>query len=197
MAYLLYQGHGSYRIESDAGLVLYVDPYAGEGYDLPADLILVSHEHFDHSKIELVNLKPGGKIYRSVDLLINGAYRMIDCGEVHIEATPAYNSHHSKTECIGFLIWVDNRIIYAAGDTSTTTFMAERLAKEPVDYAILPIDGLYNMGAEEASRCAEVIGAKHSIPIHMKPGALFDEKMAHTFHAEGRIILHPGEKIAL
>ncbi len=36
---LLYQGHGSLRIVTSEGKVIYVDPYAGEGYDLPADLI--------------------------------------------------------------------------------------------------------------------------------------------------------------
>jgi len=38
MAKLLFQGHGSFRITADDGRVIYVDPYAGEGYDLPADL---------------------------------------------------------------------------------------------------------------------------------------------------------------
>ena len=35
MAELLYQGHGSYRIVSNEGVVIYVDPYAGEGYEMP------------------------------------------------------------------------------------------------------------------------------------------------------------------
>ena len=48
MAKLLYQGHGSYRITADDGRVLYVDPYAGEGYDKPADIVLITHEHSDH-----------------------------------------------------------------------------------------------------------------------------------------------------
>ena len=41
--HLLYQGHGSLRIVTSDKKVIYIDPYAGEGYDLPADLILVSH----------------------------------------------------------------------------------------------------------------------------------------------------------
>ena len=44
MAKLLYQGHGSYRITADDGRVLYVDPYAGEGYDKPADIVIITHE---------------------------------------------------------------------------------------------------------------------------------------------------------
>jgi L-ascorbate metabolism protein UlaG (beta-lactamase superfamily) len=66
-----------------------------------------------------------------------------------------------------------------------------------LDWAILPIDGIYNMGPEEAAACARIIGAKHTIPVHMKPGNLFDEKMAQAFLAQGRVIARPGEEIAL
>ena len=59
MAKLLYQGHGSLRAVTDGGVVLYVDPFAGEGYDLPADVILVSHQHGDHNQLQLPAKKPG------------------------------------------------------------------------------------------------------------------------------------------
>ena len=45
MAEILFQGHGSFRVTAGDGTVIYIDPYAGEGYDIPADMILVSHEH--------------------------------------------------------------------------------------------------------------------------------------------------------
>lgn len=44
MATLLYQGHGSLRLTTDSGKVIYIDPFAGEGYGAPADLILVTHQ---------------------------------------------------------------------------------------------------------------------------------------------------------
>jgi len=44
MPKLLYQGHGSYRLTCDNSFTIYVDPYAGEGYDKPADLILVTQQ---------------------------------------------------------------------------------------------------------------------------------------------------------
>ena len=71
------------------------------------------------------------------------------------------------------------------------------LAKQALDYAILPTDGVYNMDVEEASRCAAIIGAKHSIPIHMKPGGIFDKETADKFRAAGKLIVLPGEKIEL
>ena len=56
-ARLLYQGHGSLRIVAAKGKVIYIDPYAGKGYDLPADLILVSHGHVGYQINEGFDLK--------------------------------------------------------------------------------------------------------------------------------------------
>lgn len=197
MAKMLYQGHGSYRLTAENGFVIYVDPYVGKGYNVPADLVLVSHEHSDHNNVALVRLKPDGLVLRSSDLLSRGVYKTVTFKCVKITATPAYNKNHPKNRCVGFLIEMDGVKIYAAGDTSKTDYMTDTLSKENLDYAILPIDGIYNMGPEEAGECAKIIGAKHSIPVHMKPGALFDREKAEQFAANDRIIMEPGQEIKL
>ena len=196
MARLLYQGHGSYRIISKDNVVIYFDPYVGEGYDVPADIILVTHQHGDHNQVKLVTKKSSCTIIQEADALKDGRYQSFDLMGVHIQAVPAYNRNHSKDKSVGYIITVDGVTIYGSGDTSTTKEMDE-MADLKLDYALLPIDGIYNMDAEEATACADLIGAKHSIPIHMKPGELFDRKIAEKFTAKNRIIVEAGEEIEL
>lgn len=196
MAQLFYHGHGSYRITGKTGVTVYIDPYAGEGYDKPADIILVTHEHGDHNNVGLVPQKPGCRIVRSADVLHDGEYAMLTICGVQIEAVQAYNGHHQKDECVGFILTLDGVTVYASGDTSETEQM-KSFASRAIDWALLPIDGIYNMGPEEASACAKLIGAAHTIPIHMKPGALFSKGCAEKFHANGRVIVKPGETVEL
>lgn len=196
MAKLLFQGHGSFRITSTDNIVIYVDPYAGEGYDVPADIILVTHQHYDHNAIDKVTKKENCTIIQSYDAIKDGVHQIFTVSGVKIKAVEAYNSNHKKEECVGYIIEVDGLKIYAAGDTSTTEDM-KKIKDLNLDYAILPIDGVYNMGPEEATKCAEIIDARFSIPIHMKEGELFDEEMVKKFTAKNRIIVRANEEIEL
>ena len=196
MAKLLYQGHGSLRLTSNNGTVVYIDPYAGNGYDKPADLILVTHQHHDHNKIDLPPHAADCEIIQNMDALIGGAYQKFTVKDINIEATEAYNRNHHKEECVGYLVAVDGLLIYFAGDTAQTKQM-EALAERQIDYAFLPIDGIFTMNIKAAAKCAEMIGAKHTVPILMKPGKLFDAKMADKFAADGAMVVKPGEEIEL
>jgi L-ascorbate metabolism protein UlaG (beta-lactamase superfamily) len=196
MAQLLYQGHGSYRIITQGGTVIYVDPFVGEGYDLPADLILVTHEHLDHNRVHRVSKKQGTRVIRAADALKDGVYGTFEFDDVKIEAVEAYNRNHGKDSCVGYILTMDNVSLYASGDTSETERM-KSLKARGLDWALLPIDGIFNMNAAEASRCADLIGAKHTVPVHMKPGGLFDQKKAEGFHCSGRVIIEPGETVDL
>lgn len=194
MAELLYQGHGSYRIVSNEGVVIYVDPYAGEGYDMPADLVIVTHEHSDHNQVDLVTLKDDGVILRHGDLFVDDEYPIKKIKKVMIEGTPAENKNHTREECVGFVMTVDGITLYGAGDTN---YYPEMESFNDLDYALLPVDGIYNMSAREASRCAHVIDSRYFIPIHTSPTQLYDEDIAKSFKSPHALYIKPGERLKL
>ncbi len=196
---LLYQGHGSLRIVTGEGKVIYIDPYAGEGYDLPADLILITHGHQDHTAVNLIKSRNEDcQIITWKEALVKGEYKTFDLGYATVEAVQAGNNkNHSIRECVGWLItFPDGITLYATGDTSTTDQMKE-LAGRNIDYAFFVCDGIYNMDMKEAIACANLVKAKHSIPYHMAPGKLFDQKKAEQFDVPGRLIVPAGKEITL
>lgn len=86
--------------------------------------------------------------------------------------------------------------VYASGDTSKTEQMAT-FATRNIDYALFPLDGFYNMGLKEDAECATLVGAKRNIPIHLKPGRLFDRAKAEKRDAPNNLVFEPGEEIEL
>ena len=196
MAKVLFQGHGSLRLELNNGKVVYIDPFAGEGYDKPADLILVTHQHYDHTEVNRPPHADDCVIYQNMDALKGGVYNTLDIYGMHIEAVQACNKNHPIDECVGYLIEADGKLMYFAGDTSKTEQM-QQLAQRHIDYAFLPADGIYNMDVPEAVECAEIIGAKHTVPIHISPGKLFDLERAKRFTTSSAMIVEPGNEIEI
>ena len=197
---VLFQGHASVRIVTADNHVIYIDPFAGDGYDLPADLILETHSHFDHTQADLIQSRNEGcQLITWKEALSKGEYRTFDLGYVTVQAVEAgYNKNHNVKECVGFVLTFPNDVkVYFTGDTSKTPQMANL---EGIDYAFICCDGVYNMDVDEASECAKLIGATHSIPYHMIPADPknnFDRDLADSFEAEGKIILEPGEELKL
>jgi L-ascorbate metabolism protein UlaG (beta-lactamase superfamily) len=196
MAKLYYQGHGSYRFTLDDGRVIYFDPYAGDGYDVPADLILVTHDHGDHNQIQLVTQKTGCRVITQEDALAGGKHNSFDVDGIAIEAVEAKNLMHNPKHCVGYILTFDGVKIYCSGDTSKTAQMSE-FAERGLDYAIFCGDGKFNMGIKEAAECAKLVGAKHNIIVHLKPGELFDRAKAEKWDAPNKLIIEPGQEIEL
>ena len=194
---LLYQGHASLRLTSKDGIVIYVDPYAGDGYDVPADIILVTHQHDDHNQVQLVAQKPDCTVISNAEALANGTHNSFSVKGIDIQSVEAGNNpNHDITQCVGYIITINGIKVYVAGDTSKTDQMAT-FADMGLNYALLPCDGSYNMDAKAAAECAKLINAKHNIPYHTKPGELFYEQVAESFDAPNRLIIQPGEEIVL
>lgn len=196
MAKLLYQGHGSLRLTTECGKVIYIDPFAGEGYSEPADLILVTHGHHDHNCVDLPVKKSGCVIWQYSDALQNGEYNTLRLDFATVKAVQAYNHHHRREECVGYIVTADGVSVYFAGDTGKTEDMS-KMAALNLDWAVLPMDYTYTMDIDEAVKCAELIAAKRTIPVHMSPGKLFDINRAVKFNAPGALIVRPGECVEL
>ena len=196
MSKLLYQGHGSFRLTSNSGIVVYIDPFMGAGYEKPADLVLVTHQHDDHNQLKLITQKPGCRVISNAEALEGGKHNSFTHNVIGVEAVEASNKNHPSDQCVGFIVTVDGLKLYFSGDTSKTAQMAGFAAKK-LDYAFLCGDGFYNMGLDEAAECAKLIGAKHNVPIHLKPGEPFDLALAEQFNAPNRLIIEAGQEIAL
>ena len=175
---------------------MYVDPFAGNGYEPPADIVLITHQHGDHNQLKLITQNPGCAVITNEQALAGGRYNKFSVNGVEIEAVMAKNFMHNPKKCVGYLVVVDGVKIYISGDTSKTERMKDFAALK-LDYAILCVGGRVTMGLEESAECAALIGAKHNIPVHIRPGKLFDAERAAKWTAPNALVLAPGNEIDL
>ena len=200
-AKLLYMGQASIRITTAQGKVIYIDPYAGDGYEPAADLILVTHGHYDHNDLDKVgNRNLSCQIITWQEALEGGEHQTFDLGYATVQAVEAgYNRWHDVGECVGYVVTLSDGIsIYVTGDTSTTEQMP-LLAQQKIDYAFFCCDGVFNMDLEEAAECARLVGASHNVPYHVlaQEGVYFDAERAQQFNAPNRLVIDEGEEIVL
>ncbi|MFP3982557.1 MAG: MBL fold metallo-hydrolase [Desulfurivibrionaceae bacterium] len=168
-------GHDAFRI-SYGGQIIYFDPFKLSPPGPAGDIILVTHEHFDHCSVEdiagikkedtVIVTEPGAaqKLQGEVVVLKPGEQTTVK--GITIEATPSYNIgktfHPQANEWLGFIVTVGGCRIYHAGDTDHIPEMKDL----KVDIALLPVSGTFVMTAEEAVQAALDIKPKVAIPMH-------------------------------
>ncbi|MBI4052870.1 MAG: MBL fold metallo-hydrolase [Candidatus Diapherotrites archaeon] len=166
-------GHDSAKISGSKTVC--IDPFRiAAGFK--ADIIVVTHEHFDHlslqdiakissEKTKIVCAKScAAKIGKNASGLSAG--ESIEIAGARISAVEAYNTNkkfHPKGLGIGVVIEMDGIRVYHAGDTD---FIPEMSGLENIDVAFLPVSGTYVMTAEEAAKAAETIRPKIAVPMH-------------------------------
>jgi L-ascorbate metabolism protein UlaG (beta-lactamase superfamily) len=167
-------GHDSFKITAGEKII-YTDPFHIKQAD-EADIILITHEHFDHCSPEDIKKLQTDKtvIVATADSAgkLSGNVRIVSPGDrleidgIEIEAVPAYNSNkqfHTKDKgWVGYIFTVEGKRIYIAGDTDHIPEMETFHA----DIALLPVSGTYVMTAEEAVKAALDINPEVAIPMH-------------------------------
>jgi L-ascorbate metabolism protein UlaG (beta-lactamase superfamily) len=200
MATLTWLGHASFRLDTDGGKRIYVDPFpdgptfpASEKDPERADAIYVTHGHGDHlSGAASFHQKTGAKVLGIVELCAwlsnNGVSEdslvsFNKGGTVEVEGIrfTMTNAFHSSAapdgtytgEPTGVVVRVDGKSIYFAGDTCVFGDMQliARLYKPEV--AVLPIGDWYTMGPEEAALALELLGNPRCVPCHWGTFPLF------------------------
>lgn len=169
-------GHATFRIKTPEGKVIYTDPYQIKGEPEKADLILVTHEHFDHfspgdidkiKKPQTLAMGPKSlKDKTGMDFRPLKPGETAEFGETKIETVPAYNMdkqfHPRENGNLGFVLTVGEIRIYYAGDTDRIPEMKTVKA----DAALLPIGGTYTMDIEEALEAVKDVKPSIVIPMH-------------------------------
>jgi L-ascorbate metabolism protein UlaG (beta-lactamase superfamily) len=192
--------HDCFRFEG-GGVVVYTDPFKVQGAAHDADLVLVSHEHFDHcSPDDLAKVAKAGTVIvaaASCRGKIPGDVRYVKAGDsleekaVKVRAVPAYNVdkkfHPKAAGHVGYVFTLDGTTVYFAGDTDLIPEMADVKA----DVALLPVSGTYVMTAREAVDAATRIGAKVVVPMHYGDiiGTAKDAKFLEDHWAGGTVII--------
>ncbi len=163
-------GHASFRIQGMP--LIYIDPWRVARNAFHADIILVTHDHYDHcSPADVDKLRGPGTVVvtnRMAASLLGQAtvlrpWQVLNVDRCCIKALPAYNSHHPKEfEGLGFLISMDHYDIYYTGDTD---LIPEMETLQP-DIVILPIGGRQTMDVETAVEAVRRLRPRWVIPSH-------------------------------
>ncbi len=176
-------GHAGFLINNSK--IIYIDPYNIKDGSQKADLILITHSHYDHCSVADINkiIKEGTKIVMPADCqskitrfnipiemhIIEPEQELIYQG-IKIFTLPAYNvdkPFHSKEESwVGYLIKMNNFLIYHAGDTDVIPEMQKLTGYNKRIVALLPVGGRFTMSAEEAVEAAKIIKPFLVIPMH-------------------------------
>jgi L-ascorbate metabolism protein UlaG (beta-lactamase superfamily) len=199
-------GHASFRID-DGGVVIYIDPWKLAAGAPKADLVLITHGHYDHfSADDIARIEKPSTIFvvpadvapslgkkHVVVAAPGGSYK---AGALAVEAVPAYNLnkdfHPRANGWVGYVVTLsDGQRVYHSGDSDATPEMK----KVKTDVALMPCGGTYTMTAAEMASAANEFKPAVLIPMHWGDivGSKADaEAVAKAF--KGQTVIKPVEQ---
>lgn len=170
---LAWLGQAGFKIHSSSGQVLYIDPWKLPKQIEAADLVLISHPHFDHFNLKAIQIikqkdtvivAPGSMAGSGMLGLAPG--KSLQIGPFKVTGVPAFNIkkkyHPKEQQWLGYMVEVDGIKLYHAGDTD---FIPEMRDLQP-DIALLPVGGFFGMNVKAAVQAAEAIKPKVVVPMH-------------------------------
>ena len=172
--------HSSIRISKNK--IIYIDPFKIDKNYNDADIVFITHDHFDHYSEEDIDkvinenttiiipeelltkiLKKGINKNAVITVESNKEYMVQG---IKFETIPAYNTdktfHPKENDWVGYIITLDGIRYYIAGDTDIT----EENRKVKCDVAFVPVGGTYTMDFKEAAQLINEIQPKIAVPIH-------------------------------
>lgn len=169
--------NSSFRLLED-GLTVYLDPW-GIDDPTPADVIFITHTHFDHfvpediEKIQAERTKVVGPQdvakELSGDVTVVAPGDAVEVGGVKVQCVPAYNVveerlefHPDKNRWVGYIVELGGRVYYHAGDTDHLP----ELETIRSDVAFLPAGGTFTMDAHQAAGLAKAMSPGLAVPMH-------------------------------
>ena len=172
--------HSSIRINKEK--IIYIDPFKIDKDYNDADIVFITHDHFDHYSEEDIDkvINENTTIIIPEELLTKILRKGINKNAVitvesnkeymvqgiKFETIPAYNTnktfHPKENDWVGYIITLDGIRYYIAGDTDIT----EENRKVKCDVAFVPVGGTYTMNYSEAAELVNIIKPKIAVPIH-------------------------------
>ena len=172
--------HSSIKIKDNK--IIYIDPFKIDKDYNDADIVFITHDHFDHYSEEDIDkvINENTTIIIPEELLTKILRKGINKNAVitvesnkeymvqgiKFETIPAYNTnktfHPKENDWVGYIITLDGIRYYIAGDTDIT----EENGKVKCDVAFVPVGGTYTMNYSEAAELVNIIKPKIAVPIH-------------------------------
>lgn len=167
--------HSSIKIIGDK--IIYVDPFRIKENKNDADIIFITHDHYDHYSLkDIEKIKKQNTIIvmpkhieRKDDLkdaVIVMPNKKYEVDGINVETIPSYNInkpyHPKENNWVGYILNIEGKRIYIPGDTDIT----EENMKVQCDIIFVPIGGTYTMNYEEGAKLTNIIKPKIAIPVH-------------------------------